>query len=212
MSLSLVIGDRDFSVWPLRVWLALKEAGIPFREEQVMLRRGDAAAQLKAKSPTGRIPVLVDDGITVWDSLAICEYVAERFPEKKLWPADAAARAMARSMCAEMHSGFQALRTACSFQITLETKGFIAPPDALKHLARIESMWREARTLCGQGGPFLFGHFTIADAFFAPVCGRILIYKLPVSRETNAYVDMIWARPAMQEWIAGARREVGLAA
>ena len=212
MSLTLIIGDRNISVWPLRAWLALKQGGIPFREELVRMRRPETGAELLKRSPTGRVPVLIDGDVTVWDSLAICEYAADRFREKNLWPEDRAARAMARSITAEMHSGFQNLRNACSFQITLETKGFLPPPEAVRDLNRIESLWREARSKYGAGGPFLFGHFTIADAFYAPVCGRILIYHLNVSPETRAYCDMIWALPAMQEWIAGAREEAGLAA
>jgi len=208
MSLTLVIADKNISVWPMRTWFALKQSGVPFREELIRLRRPDTATKLLARSPAGRVPVLIDGDVTIWDSLAICEYAAERFPEHRLWPEDRAARALARSITAEMHTSFHGLRAACSFQITLETKGFIPPPEAVRDLERIENLWADARARFGKGGPFLFGHFTIADAFYAPVVGRILIYKLKVSAEARAYCDMIWSLPAIKEWIAGARAEI----
>lgn len=207
MSLTLLIGDKNISVWPMRAWLALKQAGVPFREELIRLRRPDTAAKLLAASPAGRVPVLIDGEVTVWDSLAICEYVAERFPEHRLWPEDRTARAIARSITAETHSGFQGLRGACSFQITLETNGFIPPPEAVRDLERVESLWADARQRFAKGGDFLFGHFTIADAFYAPVVARILIYKLNVSAATRTYCDMIWALPAVREWVSGAFEE-----
>ena len=202
--LTLVIGTKRFSSWSLRPWLALKATGIDFREVEIALRQPDTKAAISAYSPSGKVPLLDDDGFKVWDSLAICEYLAERFPAARLWPDDIQARAVARSVAAEMHSGFMALRRDCPMDVLADTP-LTAPPDEVKaDLARIDTMWADCRARFGGQGPFLFGHFSIADALFAPVISRIRTYHLPVSAVSRTYGDAIMALPAMGEWIAAA--------
>ena len=214
MALELYIGNKNYSSWSLRPWLLLTQAGIPFREVMVRFDSFGADSAFKATvgriSPVGKVPVLVDDGFAVWDTLAIAEYVAERFPEKHLWPADARQRARARSVCAEMHSGFTALRNHCPMNIeaALPEVGRIVWRDQAgvrADLARIEAIWTEL--LDAHGGPMLFGDFGIADAYYAPVCSRIRTYALPVSPAVAAYVDRVHALPAMQAWTADALAE-----
>ena len=214
MALELYIGNKNYSSWSLRPWLLLTQAGIPFREVKVRFDSFAADSAFKATvgriSPVGKVPVLVDDGFAVWDTLAIAEYVAERFPEKHLWPADARQRARARSVCAEMHSGFTALRNHCPMNIeaALPEVGRIVWRDQAgvrADLARIEAIWTEL--LDAHGGPMLFGDFGIADAYYAPVCSRIRTYALPVSPAVAAYVDRVHALPAMQAWTADALAE-----
>ena len=214
MALELYIGNKNYSSWSLRPWLLLTQAGIPFREVMVRFDSFGADSAFKATvgriSPVGKVPVLVDDGFAVWDTLAIAEYVAERFPEKHLWPADARQRARARSVCAEMHSGFTALRSHCPMNIeaALPEVGRIVWRDQAgvrADLARIEAIWTEL--LDAHGGSMLFGDFGIADAYYAPVCSRIRTYALPVSPAVAAYVDRVHALPAMQAWTADALAE-----
>lgn len=214
MALELYIGNKNYSSWSLRPWLLLTQAGISFREVMVRFDSFGADSAFKTTvgriSPVGKVPVLVDDGFAVWDTLAIAEYVAERFPEKHLWPADARQRARARSVSAEMHSGFTALRNHCPMNIeaSLPEVGRIVWRDQAgvrADLARIEAIWTEL--LATHGGPMLFGDFGIADAYYAPVCSRIRTYALPVSPTVAAYVDRVHALPAMQAWTADALAE-----
>lgn len=214
MALELYIGNKNYSSWSLRAWLLLTESGIPFREVMVRFDAFDEGSTFKAVmrriSPVGKVPVLVDDGFAVWDTLAIAEYLAERFPDRPLWPADRRARARARSACAEMHSGFTALRQHCPMNIeaTLPEVGRIVWRDQAgvrADLARIESLWTEL--LVAHGGPLLFGAFSIADAYFAPVCSRIRTYGLPVSPLVAAYIDRVHSLTAMQTWTADALAE-----
>ncbi len=214
MALELYIGNKNYSSCSLRPWLLLTQAGISFREVMVRFDSFGADSAFKATvgriSPVGKVPVLVDDGFAVWDTLAIAEYLAERFPEKQLWPADARQRARARSVCAEMHSGFTALRNHCPMNIeaALPEVGRIVWRDQAgvrADLARIEAIWTEL--LATHGGPMLFGDFGIADAYYAPVCSRIRTYALPVSPTVAAYVDRVHALPAMQAWTADALAE-----
>jgi len=214
MALQLYIGNKNYSSWSLRPWVLLTQAGIPFEEKMVRFDSFDAQSQFKsvvgAVNPVGKVPALVDDGFAVWDTLAIAEYLAERFPEKHLWPADQKARARARSVCAEMHSGFTALRNHCPMNIeaSLPEVGRIVWRDQAgvrADMARLESMW--TGLLAEHGGPLLFGAFSIADAYFAPVCSRIRTYALPVSPTVAAYVDRVHQLPAMQAWIAQALQE-----
>jgi glutathione S-transferase len=211
---TLYIGNKNYSSWSLRPWLLLTQAGIPFTERKLSLNfaAGSPFKQAVAQhSPAGRVPVWVDDdGFAVWDTLAICETLAERHPDLALWPADAHARARARSVCAEMHSGFTGLRS--HFPMNLEAhlpevgaRVLAAQAAAQVDLQRIDTMWREL--LAAYGGPFLFGRFSIADAFFAPVCARIRSYALPVSPPVAAYVERVFALPAMQAWVAEALAE-----
>ena len=214
MALQLYIGNKNYSSWSMRPWVLLTGAGIPFEEKMVRFDSFDAQSAFKsvvaAINPVGKVPVLVDDGFAVWDTLAIAEYLAERFPDKQLWPADARARARARSVCAEMHSGFTALRSHCSMNIeaSLPEVGRILWRDQAgvqADIARLEAMW--TGLLAEHGGPMLFGDFGIADAYFAPVCSRIRTYALPVSPTVAAYVDRVHQLPAVQAWVQQALAE-----
>jgi glutathione S-transferase len=211
--MQLYIGNKNYSSWSLRAWMLMKHAGIAFEEIKLRLAFEEGSAfktRLAAVAPSGRVPVLVDDGFAVWDTLAIAEYLAEKFTDKQLWPAAVRARARARSLCAEMHSGFGALRS--SFPMNIEAslpevgaRLLRESPAAACDLQRIVQMWDEQ--LMQSGGPFLFGAFTIADAYFAPVCSRIKTYALPVPPRLTAYVDVIHALPAMQAWTRDALAE-----
>ena len=212
--MQLYIGNKNYSSWSMRPWVALRQFGIPF--EEVMLRFDDMEpgslfkTRLAQISPAGTVPVLVDDGFAVWDTLAIAEYLAEKFPAKRLWPADTRERARARSLCAEMHGGFQALRNHCVMNIEAELAEIGArvlrdEPGVASDLARIVGMWQHA--LGQSGGPFLFGEFGIVDAYFAPVGARITTYALPVPADIKAYVARVFALPATQAWSGAARNE-----
>lgn len=205
--MKLVIGNRNYSSWSMRPWLVMEAFGLPREEEVIPLDQPDTGARIAAVSGAGRVPVLVDGPLTVWDSLAICEYLAERFPEKALWPRDPAARAVARSACAEMHSGFQALREACPVKVKEVFEPRPLSPSVQANVARITALWEECRRRFGQGGPWLFGAFSIADAFYAPVVSRFRTYGIPVSGAAAAWADAMWAHPAMQKWIALAKAE-----
>ncbi|MBF0353999.1 MAG: glutathione S-transferase family protein [Alphaproteobacteria bacterium] len=206
----LVIGNMNTSSWSLRPWLGMKVAGIPFHAESVNLRAPDAKAQILKHSPSGKVPVLLHHDLAVWDSLAILEYLAERHPEDRLWPIDEKARAVARSVSAEMHSGFATLRQNCPMDIMGRPENPEGPQLAKSDIERILSLWGECLTQFGQNGPFLFGKFTIADAMYAPVVSRFTTYGVAVSPEIRAYMDAVWALPAMQEWQEGAKEEVAL--
>ncbi len=214
MALQLYIGNKNYSSWSMRPWVLLTQAGIPFEEVMVRFDAFSADSVFKTTiariNPVGKVPALVDDGFPVWDTLAIAEYLAERFPDKQLWPADPKARARARSVCAEMHSGFTALRSHCPMNIeaSLPEVGRIVwrdQPGVRADLARMETIWTEL--LAEHGGPMLFGAFSIADAYFAPVCSRIRTYALPVSPAVQAYVDRVHALPGVQAWVQQALAE-----
>ena len=212
--LKLYIGNKNYSSWSMRPWVLMRQAGIAF--EEVMVRfdsfdtDSDFKRALKNVNPVGKVPVLVDGELAVWDTLAIAEYLAERVPDKALWPADTRARAHARSICAEMHSGFTALRGACPMNIeaSLPDVGALAwrdKPAVRADVARLEAMW--TGLLQAHGGPMLFGDFSIADAYFAPVCMRLRTYALPVSDTVRAYVDRVSALPGVAAWINEALAE-----
>ncbi len=205
--LTLIVGSKNFSSWSLRPWLALKMTGQPFREVVIQLRRPETKAEILRYSPSGKVPALIDGGVTVWDSLAICEYLAERFPEAKLWPKDVQARAVARAVCAEMHSGFAALRQNLPMDIQADRRGFEIPPDAQADIDRIQALWAQCREQFGAGGPFLFGGPSIADAMYAPVVTRFTTYGVAMTPSAKAYASAIWALDAMQEWKKGAASE-----
>lgn len=205
---TLVIGNKNFSSWSLRAWLALKVAGVEFQEVNIALRQPDTKAQILKYSPSGMVPALVHGDTTVWDSLAICEYIAELFPEKKLWPEDQAARAIARSVSAEMHSGFLALRTNLPMDIQGFFKDFDVPADAQKNINRISYLWQNAREQFGKQGDFLFGQFSIADIMYAPVVSRFHTYDVSLhSKVCKTYMDAVWNHPHMQEWVKAAQKE-----
>jgi glutathione S-transferase len=205
-SVQLYIGNKNYSSWSLRPWLLMRHAGIEFEEIKLRLSlEGDSPFKqtLLRIAPSGKVPLLVDAGFAVWDTLAIAEYLAEKFPKLQLWPADARARARARSLCAEMHSGFGALRDSfpMNMEASLQEVGQRVLRDsgaAAADLARIVQMWSERLRA---GGPFLFGAFGIADSYFAPVCSRIRTYALPVPATVGAYVDRVFALPSMQAWL-----------
>jgi glutathione S-transferase len=208
MSLSLLIGNKAYSSWSLRAWLLLKQFGIPFEETLVPLYGPESKEKLLAFSPAGKVPALRCDDILVWESLAIVEFVAERFPDLAIWPRDASARALARSLAAEMHSGFTALRSEFPTNFRRAPRAIDAPsPAAAADIARIDAAWRDARARFGSEGPFLFGGFSAADAMFAPVVCRFANYLLDVSPQAQDYMNAVQALPAYQEWLSGGRDE-----
>ncbi len=212
--LTLYIGNKNYSSWSMRPGVLVKQAGIPCEERKVRFDSFDAGSVFKQTvlqvNPTGRVPVLVDEGFAVWDSLAICESLAEKFPDKALWPRDARARARARSVVAEMHSGFTALRSHCPMNIeaSLPAVGeqiWREQAAVRTDVQRIVDMW--SGLLREHGGPLLFGEFSIADAFYAPVCMRFRTYALPLPAEARAYVDRVCALPGVKAWIDDALAE-----
>jgi len=206
-SLKLVIGNKNYSSWSLRPWVLLTHAGIAFDEVQLKFGEGAKVLGVERWSPTGKVPVLWIDDQPVWDSAAICETVAELFPDARLWPADGTARRMARSVSAEMHSGFSNLRKAMPMNIRSAYPGKGHTPDALRDVARIVSIWDSCRQRFGTGGDFLFGSFTCADAMFAPVTLRFATYAVSLPPAAQRYAEAVRALPAMQQWCAGARAE-----
>jgi len=207
MSYTLVIGNKAWSSWSLRPWLMMKVAGIPFEEIKLGLRRLDTRERFLAHSPAGKVPVLKDDGAVIWDSLAILEYLHERYPEAGVWPADPLARALARSASAEMHSGFPDMRRVLSMDLQRPRTPVEMDAGTARDVARVQDLWREARGRFGAGGPFLFGRFSAADAYYAPVVTRFDTYAVRVDGTAQAYMDAVLALPAMQQWTAAARRE-----
>lgn len=205
MALTLYVGNKRKSSWSLRPYLALAQTGLPFETTTIFLDGPNTRADLKRVTPAGRVPVLHHDGLVIWDSLAICEYLHELAPAAKLWPADRTQRARARSISAEMHSGFAAMRSAMSMDLAVDHHGEGHTPEALADAARVMDIWREA--LAASGGPFLFGAFTIADAMFAPVTTRFTTYGVALDATCRAYVDAIAALPAMHAWRRDAQDE-----
>jgi glutathione S-transferase len=212
--LKLYIGNKNYSSWSMRSWVLLKQAGIDFEEVMVRFDSFDSGSTFKqtieSVSPAGRVPVLVDDGLVVWDTLAIAEYLAEKFPDKQLWPRDTKARARARSVCAEMHSGFTGLRGNCPMNVeaSLPQIGALVwrdRPAVRADVQRIVSMW--TALLEEHKGPMLFGEFSIADAYFAPVCMRLKNYALPVPGHITDYIRRVCALPGVTAWIDDALAE-----
>ncbi len=207
MTLHLTIGNKGYSSWSLRPWILLKQFGIPFDETVIPLDQPSTKADIAAASPTGRVPVLGAEGIVVSESLAIMEFVAELYPDLHIWPRDRAARALARMSSAEMHAGFAKLRQACPTNFRRPPKAIPIAAEVRADVDRIEAAWAECRAAYGQGGPFLFGAFSAADAMWAPVVNRFHTYVIPVRPETRAYMEAIMALPAWAEWVAGAHAE-----
>jgi glutathione S-transferase len=201
MALTLVIGNKNYSSWSMRPWLALKACNIAFDEVAIPLYTGAADKQRILKfTPSGKVPVLVDGDVTIWDSLAIIEYAAERFPQAKLWPTDAASRAHARSVSAEMHSGFAALREECGMNLHRPIGAKALSANAHADIARIQQSWAECCARYGKLGPYLFGAFSGADAMYAPVVHRFRTYAIDVTPEVGDYMAAMMALPAFQEW------------
>jgi glutathione S-transferase len=210
--LTLCIGDKNLSSWSLRPWLLMKQSGIPFTEKLIRLDRPQTKEAILKFSPSGLVPCLVDRDIAIWDSLAIAEYLAERFPEKHLWPTAAAARARARSISAEMHSSFAELRKVWPMNFSRIGMRHLRPPGVARDIDRISKMWTEARAAFGAGGPFLFGAFSVADAMYAPVVSRFMTYgPVDLPAAAAAYCEAVFSLPAMQEWGSGAAKEVAQA-
>ena len=212
--LKLYIGNKNYSSWSMRPWVLLRQTGIPFEEVKLRFDSFDATSTFKQAlvgvNPVGKVPVLLDEDLAVWDTLAIAEYLAEKFPDKQLWPRDVRARARARSVCAEMHSGFVALRSHCPMNIeaNLAEAGRLIwrdQPAVRADVQRINSMWGEL--LNRHSGPMLFGDFSIADAYFAPVAMRLKTYALPVPQEISAYLQRLGALPGVKAWTDDARVE-----
>lgn len=205
--LTLVIGNKNYSSWSLRPWLLLKQFGIAFDEVRIPLFQPGSEQRLRELSPSGRVPVLRDASLTVWDTLAICEYLAEKFPRLPFWPASVEARAIARCVSAEMHSGFTALRENMSMNCRKHFPGKGRAPGVQEDIDRITEIWRDCRNRYGAGGDMLFGKFSIADAMFAPVTFRFVTYAVETDPVSAAYVKAVQALPPMQEWLAAARAE-----
>jgi len=206
-ALKIVLGNQNYSSWSLRPWLALKHLGVPFEEVVIPLDQPHTREEILRFSPSGRVPALLDGDLTVWDSLAICEYLHEKFPERHLWPADGKARATARSVSAEMHSGFAALRQdlPMKFRESLPMQSFRA--EVKQDIERIVEIWTQCRRRFGGGQPFLFGAFSIADAMYGPVVSRFRTYGVKLQGAPAEYVETMLATPAMKDWLQAARAE-----
>ncbi len=216
--LKLAIGNKNYSSWSMRPWVLMRQFKLPFEEQMIRFDSFEAGSAFKQAitrlSPVGKVPVLIHGDLVVWDTLAIAEYLAEyaaeHFPEHALWPRAQAARARARSVCAEMHSGFGALRSACPMNIEAQLpdvgrRVLAEQPGVAADLARITQLWGQA--LAASGGPFLFGGYSIADAYYAPVAARLRSYALPLPAELAAYVERLWASPGVAAWVQGALAE-----
>ncbi len=208
MALKLVIGNKNYSSWSMRPWLALKANHVAFEEIFIPLYTGDTdKKRILDFTQSGKVPALLDDDVRIWDSLAIIEYAAERFPQTRLWPEDRASRAHARSISAEMHSGFAALRNECGMNLHRPVGAIKLSADARADIARIQQIWTECRERYGKSGPFLFGAFGGADAMFAPVVHRFRTYAIEVEPEARHYMDAMMSLPAFQEWTSAGLAE-----
>ncbi len=207
MTLKLIIGNKKYSSWSFRPWIALSVAGIPFEERVIPFETEEFTREVGGVSGTGKVPVLIDGDIRIWESLAILEYAAEKFPEASLWPKEVAARAHARVVANEMHAGFQALRNhlPCNFARRVIKRDL--PPPVVANVQRIETLWADCRARFGAGGPFLFGAFSNADAMYAPVVGRFHTYDVEVGEGARAYMKAVMALPAWQQWVAAGIKE-----
>jgi glutathione S-transferase len=205
--LKLLIGNKNYSSWSLRPWLLLSHAQIPFEEECLSFNAPDFKASVGRYSPVGKVPVLIHDDLVIWDSLAIAEYVAELFPEKFLWPEHRTSRAHARSLCAEMHAGFQAMRAAMPMNCSHRFENALFPLPVQNNVQRIVDIWEDCRNRYADEGPFLFGAFSVADAYFAPVVQRFATYNVTVPNASNRYMRIISDLPSMKRWIVAAKAE-----
>jgi len=205
--LNLMIANKNYSSWSLRPWLAMTMAGIEFDETLILLDTPDTKKQIAEHSKAGRVPILRHGKVTIWETLAILEYLAETFPEKNLWPKAKAARAVARAISNEMHAGFSGLRNACPMNLRRPHKPIMLNDEIRADAARIEEIWRDCRKTYGKGGKFLFGKFCNADAMFAPVVTRFETYAIPVAKDTKAYMEAVMATKAFQKWKSAALKE-----
>jgi glutathione S-transferase len=207
MALKLIIGNKNYSSWSFRPWIAMKVAGIAFEEEVISLDAKDFKTRVSRISGTGKVPALADSNVQVWESLAILEYLADKFPDARLWPADPAARAQARTIAAEMHAGFVPLRRHLPMNMWRPVLRRDLAPEVQANVRRIEAMWTDCRTRHGAGGPFLFGAFGAADAMYAPVVSRFHTYAVEVNAAAGAYMQAVMGLPAWREWHAAALLE-----
>jgi len=207
MALHPTIGNKNYSSWSFRPWIALKAAGIPFEETVIPIYYPGSREKFLALSPAGKVPILQDSDVTIWESLAILEYVAEKFPDAGLWPRDAAARAHARAIASEMHAGFVPLRRQCPMNMWRPVKKLELGAETAANVARIDAMWSGCRARFGHDGPFLFGRFGAADAMYAPVVSRFHTYGIDVGPASAAYMQAMMGLPAWQEWYAAALKE-----
>lgn len=205
---TLVIANKTYSSWSMRAWLALRATGAAFEEVMIPLDRPETRQRILAYSPTAKVPCLIDGDVAIWESLAICEYLAERFPAAGLWPADEKARALARAVSAEMHAGFAAMRRLLPMNCrTKFPPRAIDDPELKADIARVQALWADCRSRFGRGGRYLFGGFGIADAMYAPVVTRFVTYGVPIDAASKAYCDAIIAHPLVAQWLAEARAE-----
>jgi glutathione S-transferase len=205
--LKLIIGNKNYSSWSMRPWLLLRQGGIEFEEVQIPLRQPDSLGRKLAYSPAGKVPILIDGDLRIWESLAIVEYLAEKFPENQLWPQDRETRAHARTVSAEMHAGFVSLRSSMPFNCRARRPGAGLGPGVQEDIDRICEIWRECRERRGAAGEFLFGEFTAADAMFAPVASRFQTYGVELAHEEAEYAKALLTMPAVEDWIEAARKE-----
>ena len=203
----LILANRNYSSWSLRPWLAARHSGIAFQETVIPLRQPDTHERILRLSPSGKLPALRHGDVMIWESLSICEYLAETFPDARLWPDVVAARARARSVSAEMLAGFRDLRQHLPMNFRRRYTHASWPPAAQGDIDRIIEIWTECRSLFGSGGPFLFGRFSIADAMYAPVVSRFATYAVPLPKPAQTYCDALWSLPAMTEWMNAAKAE-----
>lgn len=204
---TLIIGNKAYSSWSLRSWLALRHAGAKFDEIRLPLYTPGYKAQLLALNPAGKVPALKHGDTLIWESLAICEYIAEQFPQAKLWPTDSSARAQARSLCTEMHAGFTAIRTTMPFNCRAKDRHVASSDELEQDIVRVQSIWRECRAAHSRQGPWLFGHFTVADAMYAPIALRFMTYGVQLDAASAGYVKAVCGDRLVQDWIKAARRE-----
>jgi glutathione S-transferase len=207
MSYTLVIGNKNYSSGSFRPWIAMKTARIAFEELVIPLYRDGSSERIRAYSPAGKVPILLDGNVRVWESIAILEYLSERHPDARLWPTDPAARAHARALAAEMHAGFAPLRRGCPMNMWRPPEHKDVSPEIAANVRRIEQMWADCRTRFAAAGPFLFGTFGAADAMYAPVVSRFITYGIGVSPAARAYMDAVTSLPAWSEWADAALRE-----
>lgn len=205
--MKLVIGNKAYSSWSFRPWLAMKHLGLAFEEVVIPMKLPGTKADMLKHSPNGQVPALIDDGIVVFETIAILEHLNDRHANGALWPAERAARAHARSVAAEMHAGFAAFRRDCPFNIRRAVKKHVPSPDGMQGAERIDAIWRDCLSRFGRGGPFLFGAFSAADAMYAPVVNRFHVYDVPRSAASQAYMEAVMALPAWREWQSAARAE-----
>lgn len=207
MALKLILGNKNYSSWSLRPWIAMRHTGMTFEEEVIPLYEPGSSEKVRRYSPAGKVPILLDGDMAIWESLAILEHLAEKFPKAALWPADEKARAHGRAISAEMHAGFSALRRHCPMNMRRRRRKLALTPEVAEDVRRIEAIWTECRDRFGDAGPFLLGPFSIADAMYAPVVSRFFSYDIGVAAAAEAYMATMMSLPAWKEWESAGERE-----